>query len=103
MKGASRTTLMEPMDQRQMAPAEAMRETLKQAMRGDMKAQKEVNELMKEMRRCMHGEERGEVPYEPEEWSPKRGAPVKPERPARPTPPTRPPTKPMETRKTIDM
>jgi hypothetical protein len=55
------------------------------------------------MKRCMHGEEQGDVPDEPEEWSPMRGAPVKTERTTRPTPPTRPPTTLMDTKKAIDM
>jgi hypothetical protein len=57
MKGASRTTLVESMDQRQVAPAEVMREMLKKAMSGNTKAQREMNELMNEMMRCMRGEE----------------------------------------------
>jgi hypothetical protein len=81
MKGAIRTTRMESEDQRQVEPAELMREMMKQAMRGNKMAQREMNELMKEMMQCMRGEEKGEVQDEPEEWKPRNGAPVKTERP----------------------
>ena len=57
--------------------------------------------MMKEMLRCMHGDKKGEVPDEPEEWSPRE--PTKTERQTHVTPPTRPPAKPTETKKTIDM
>ena len=40
MKGAIRTTRMESEDQRQVEPAELMREMMKQAMRGNMMAQR---------------------------------------------------------------
>ena len=92
MKGAIRTTRMEPEYQRQGEPAELMREMMKRAMRGNTTAQREVNEMMREMLRCMHGDKNGEVPDEPEEWTPR--APMKTERLTHPTPPTRPPAKP---------
>ena len=101
MKGAIRTTRSEPEDQRQSEPTELMREMLKRAMSGNTTAQREVNEMMKEMLRCMHGDKKGEVPDEPEEWRPRE--PTKTERPTHVTPPTRPPAKPTETKKTIDM
>ena len=97
---------MEPMDHRQMAPAEALREMLRQAKRGNTMAQRDMIEVMNEMTRCMGTAEPDDVPDEHEEWSPTRIDTVKTEtgRIARPTPPTRPPaTKTMETKRTIDM
>ena len=78
LKGAIRTTRMEPHYQRQCEPAELMREMMKQAMRGNPTAKREVNEMMNEILQCMHDEKRDEVPDEPEEWKPR--APMKPER-----------------------
>ena len=87
MKGAIRTTRSEPEDQRQSEPTELMREMLKRAMNGNTTAQREVNEMMKEMLRCMRGGKKGEVPDEPEEWRPRE--PIKTERPTHVTPPIR--------------
>ena len=56
-----------------------MREMLKQAKRGDTRAQRDVVQLMNEMTRCMEAEGPDDVPEEPEEWNPLRNVPVQKE------------------------